>query len=226
MSFHIRDAVPSPSNTDAKFITSAFDSCLPHLATIGSANQWGTAPLSTSRPDLITRHITAIAEAERYRLSDKSDSGSSSPVRVLIAEATLPPPAPEENSLDSESQSIPVGAATLRGGHLPRYVLDQEHLRDVTGRALAGKEGPFMFLEVLVTDFSEATRAWRKGAGAALVGYAREWAGRELGMGVMFYEAQGFTRVDGFVVEKPNGEKWPGMFLRMDLENATSTQSN
>jgi hypothetical protein len=23
--------------------------------------------------------------------------------------------------------------------------------------------------------------------------------------------------VDGFVVEKPDGEKWPGMFLRIDL---------
>jgi hypothetical protein len=32
-----------------------------------------------------------------------------------------------------------------------------------------------------------------------------------------FYEALGFQRIDGFVVEKPDGQKWPGMFLRMDF---------
>ncbi|KAL2127801.1 hypothetical protein VTI74DRAFT_10152 [Chaetomium olivicolor] len=222
MPFRIRDALPSPSNTDAKFITSAFDSCLPHLASIGSARQWGTTPLSSSRPHFLTRHVTAIADAEKYRLS-----GSGSPVRVLIAEALLPP---------SGEEFIPVGAATLRGGYFPQYVLDQKHLQDITSRALAGEEGKFMFLEILVTDFSESTKAYRKGAGAALVEYAREWAGRELGMGVMyvdcwagnegklvrFYETQGFKSVDGFVVEKPDGEKWPGMFLRMDLGNKHS----
>ncbi|KAK4125870.1 hypothetical protein N657DRAFT_642615 [Parathielavia appendiculata] len=221
MPFHIRDAITSPSDTDAMFISSAFDSCIPHLASIGSATQWGTTPLSTSRPDLVTRHITAIADAEKYRLS-----GSGSPLRVLIAEALLPPSGSGE-----EESRVPVGAATLRAGYFPQYVCDQKHLQDITSRVLAGDEGPFMFLEILVTDFREATKAYRKGAGAALVEYAREWAARELGMGVMyvdcwagneeklvrFYEAQGFKRVDRFVVEKPNGEKWPGMFLRMDI---------
>lgn len=189
MPFRIRDAVPSPSDTDARFIMSAFDSCIPHLASIGSATQWGTVPLSTARPGWLARHVTAIADAERYRL----DPGSNPPVRVLIAEAArlLPEPgrggeSPEGG--DSESEYVPVGAATLRAGYFPRYVLDQEHLREVTDRALAGDEGPFMFLEILVTDFSEATRAYRKGAGAALVQYAREWAGRELGMGVMYVD--------------------------------------
>ncbi|KAK4150902.1 hypothetical protein C8A00DRAFT_45795 [Chaetomidium leptoderma] len=201
MPFRIRDALPCSSNTDAKFITSAFDSCIPHLATIGSATQWGTAPLSSARPNLITRYITAIADAEKYRLT-----GSGPPVRVLIAEALLP-----------SGEYLPVGAAALRGGYIAQYVLDQKHLQEVTSRALAGEEGEFMFLETLVTDFSEATKEYRKGAGAALVEYAREWVGKELGMGVMFYEAQGFQRVDGFVSEKPDGEKWPGMFLRMEL---------
>ncbi|KAL1869443.1 hypothetical protein VTK73DRAFT_3117 [Phialemonium thermophilum] len=220
MPFRIRDAVPSPSDIDAKFITSAFDSCIPHLATIGSATQWGTVPLPTARPDFITRHITSIADAEKYRLS-----GTGQPVRVLIAEAQLPAAGGEEPGY------IPVGAATLRGGYFPSYVSGQEHLRGVTERALAGDGGRFMYLDILVTDFSETTRVYRKGAGAALVEYVREWAGRELGMGVMyvdcwagndgklvrFYEAQGFQRVDGFVVEKPDGERWPGMLLQMDL---------
>ncbi|KAK4245107.1 hypothetical protein C7999DRAFT_43356 [Corynascus novoguineensis] len=205
MPFRIRDALPSPSNTDAKFITSAFDSCIPHLATIGSATQWGTTPLSVVRPDFITRHITAIADAAKYRLT-----GSGSPARVLIAEALLP-----------SGEYIPVGAATLRGGYFPSYVLNQEHLQEITSRELAGEEKGSMYLDVLVTDFSEGTKEYRKGAGAALVKYAREWAGGELGMDVMFYEAQDFHRVDRFVVSKPDGEKWPGMFLRMELGKET-----
>ncbi|EAQ90294.1 predicted protein [Chaetomium globosum CBS 148.51] len=204
--FHIRDAIPSPTNTDAHFITAAFDSCIPHLSTIGSASQWGTTPLTTARPDFITRHITAIAEAEQSRQHNYNPAEG--PVaRVLIAEAPLPGP---------EGGSIPVGAATLRAGYLPKYVLEQKHLKGVTGRLMGGEEGPFMFLEILVTDFREATKAYRKGAGAALVGYAKEWV-RGLGMRVMFYEAQGFEKVDAFVVEKAGEEGWPGMFLRMDV---------
>lgn len=172
MPFRIRDALPSPSNTDAQFITAAFDSCIPHLATIGSATQWGTTPLSAARPDFINRHITAIADAEKYRLAK-----SGAPTRVLIADAVLP-----------NGGYLPVGAATLRGGYLPQYVRDQEHLKDVTSRLLAGEDGGFMFLEILVTDFSEATKEYRKGAGAALVEYAREWAGKELGLGVMYVD--------------------------------------
>lgn len=176
--FHIRDAVPSPSNTDAHFITAAFDSCIPHLSTIDSATQWGTTPLSAARPEFTTRHATAITEAEKSRLGNyqpEPDSGAPV-VRVLIAEAGLP-----------DGRYLPVGAATLRGGYLPKYVLEQKHLEGVTGRLMAGEEGPFMFLEILVTDFSEATKAYRKGAGAALVEYAREWV-RGLGMGVMYVD--------------------------------------
>ncbi|KAL2261062.1 hypothetical protein VTK26DRAFT_4750 [Humicola hyalothermophila] len=215
MPFRIRDALPSPSHTDAKFITSAFDSCIPHLATIGSATQWGTVPLSSARPDFTSRHINAIADAEKYRLT-----GAGDPVRVLIAEAVLP-----------TGEYIAVGAATLRGGYLAPYILNQKHLQETTSKVLAKERGEFMFLDILVTNFSEATKEYRKGAGAALVKFAREWAREELGMSAMyvdcwagnegklvrFYEAQGFQKVDEFVVEKSNGEKWPGMFLMMDL---------
>ncbi|KAH6637256.1 hypothetical protein F5144DRAFT_510333 [Chaetomium tenue] len=210
--FHIRDALPSPTHTDAHFITAAFDSCIPHLSTIGSASQWGTTPLTAARPDFVTRHITAIADAEESRQRNyHPDAG---PVaRVLIAEAPLPA---GEGEGEGEGGFIPVGAATLRAGYLPKYVLEQKHLEGVTGRLMGGEEGPFMFLEILVTDFREETKAYRKGAGAALVGYAKEWV-RGLGMRVMFYEAQGFEKVDKFVVEKAGEEGWPGMFLRMDV---------
>ncbi len=182
MPFRIRDAVTSPSDTDAKFITSAFDSCIPHLATIGSATQWGSAPMS-SRPDFLGRHAKAIADAEQYRLT-----GSGSAVRVLIAEALVPLAAGASAGGEESQAVVPVGAATLRGGYLPQYVKDQENLREITGKLLAGEEGEFMFLEILVTDFSEATREYRKGAGAALVEFAREWAEKELGLGVMYVD--------------------------------------
>ncbi|KAJ4307228.1 hypothetical protein N0V88_000607 [Collariella sp. IMI 366227] len=140
-SFRIRDALPTPTNTDAAFITSALDSCIPHLATIGSAAQWGSVSFSSARPDMINRHISAIADASAYR-----STGSGPPIRVLIAEAQSP----------ASGEYVPVGSATLKG-YLPG-----------------------------------------------------------------FYTAQGFEKVDGFVVKKPDGEKWPGMLLRMDLgkENA------
>lgn len=173
MSFRIRDAISSPSDTDAKFIASAFDSCIPHLATIGSATQWGAAPIS-ARPGFHARQVTAIADAERYRLT-----GSGPAVRVLIAEALVP------GGQDAQAV-VPVGAATLRAGYLPQYVREQEHLKEITGRLL--EEGDFMFLEILVTDFSEATREHRKGAGAALLTFAREWTEREVGMGVMYVD--------------------------------------
>lgn len=182
MLFRIRDAIPGPSNADAKFITAAFDSCIPHLASIGSASQWGTTPLSSARPDFLDRHITAIADAEQSRLAGWGNP----PVRVLIAEALVPPPASADTP--QETAVVPVGAAKLRGGYLPGYVRDQEHLSEVTGRLLRGEEGGYMFLEILVTDFSEATKEYRKGAGAALVKFAREWAERELGMGVMYVD--------------------------------------
>lgn len=171
MAFRIRDAVPSPSNADAQFITSAFDSCIPHLATIGSASQWGTTPLSSARPDFINRHITAIADAEKYGLTR-----SGSPVRVLIAEGILP-----------NGDYIPVGAATLRGGYFSKYLFEQKHLEEIISKALAGERGGFMFLEILVTDFTETTKACRKGAGAALVKHAKGWA-KELGLGVMYVD--------------------------------------
>jgi hypothetical protein len=45
----------------------------------------------------------------------------------------------------------------------------------------------------------------------------RGWDSGEMLTEDRFYEAQGFQKIDGFVVEKADGQKWPGMFLRMDL---------
>ncbi|AEO62114.1 hypothetical protein MYCTH_2313121 [Thermothelomyces thermophilus ATCC 42464] len=197
MPFRIRDAVPSPSDDDAKFITSAFDSSIPHLSSIGSAGQWGTDQLSVARPGFLARHASAIADAEAYRLASSSSSSGApiknKPVRVLIAEAALPG-RDDGDGAGHEQQRyyLPVGAATLRANYLPQYVLDQEHLQGVTGPLLAGAAGEgggdFMYLEVLITDFREPARDYRKGAGAALVQYAKEWVGKELGMHAMYVD--------------------------------------
>ncbi|KAK0623966.1 hypothetical protein B0T14DRAFT_536654 [Immersiella caudata] len=191
--FRIRDAVPSPTNDDALFVASAFDSCIPHLATIGSETQWGTQPIS-ERPNFHEQRTSSIAEASEYLRT-----GAGMPVRVLIIEAETP-----------SGEWVPVGSSTLRGNYFSKYLLEQKHLDHETKR-----EGEWMFLEVLVTSFAEETKPYRKGAGAALVRHAKAWA-EELGMEVMFYEAQGFERVAGFEVERPDGrDPWPGMFLRM-----------
>ncbi|KAK4442829.1 hypothetical protein QBC34DRAFT_223737 [Podospora aff. communis PSN243] len=218
--FRIRDAVPSPANDDALFIAAAFDSCIPHLATIGSATQWGTEPIS-ERPNFHEQRTSSIAEAAEYLRT-----GAGKPVRVLIIDAETP-----------SGGWVPVGSSTLRGNYFSKYLLEQKHLEHETKR-----EGNWMFLEVLVTSFSEEARPYRKGAGAALVKHAKAWA-EELGMDVMFvdcwagnegklvkfYEAQGFEKVDGFEVERPDGrDPWPGMFLRMDIgksDDALSTKN-
>ncbi|KAK1757078.1 hypothetical protein QBC47DRAFT_378370 [Echria macrotheca] len=208
--FHIRDAVSSPSNTDAHYILSAFDSCIPHLATIGSATQWGSEPFS-SRPNILSRPVSAIAAAETYRTKGEGD-----PVRVFIIEV---PGGPEQ-------ENIQLGAAIYKANWFPEYIKSQPQFRDAVKA-----QKKWMYLDMLVTEFSARTEGKRKGAGAALVRRGREWA-REEGFDVMyvdcwagnegklvrFYESQGFKRVGAFEVEKPDtGEKWPGMFLKMDL---------
>jgi len=188
--FRIRDALPSPPNTDALFIGAAFDSCIPHLVSIGSASQWGTQPFSTARPGSLSKLTGAIDEAASYR-----ETGEGSTVRVLIIEAKK-----EGKEGEGEGGWIPVGSSTLRANYFPKYILDQKSLEEAikgfstmgvgkeNGAGKEGREGEeFMMLEVLVTDFREETKAYRRGAGAALVKHAKGWA-EELGMGVMFVD--------------------------------------
>ncbi|KAK0648708.1 hypothetical protein B0T16DRAFT_408640 [Cercophora newfieldiana] len=221
--FHIRDALPSAENTDALFILGAFDSCIPHLATIGSATQWGPEPFS-SRPNILDRPVSAIAAAETYRLEGKGD-----PVGVFIAEAASSADADantENDGSTSREGRVQVGAAVYKANCFPEYVKSQPQFEEV----IQGQE-KWMYLDMLVTEFSAKTEGKRKGAGAALVKKGREWAEEE-GFGVMFvdcwagnegrlvgfYESQGFERVGEFVVVKPGTEeKWPGMLLKMEL---------
>ena len=188
---HIRDAIPSPTHTDAKFILSAFDSSIPHLSQIGSADQWGTTPLSQSRPGALEKTIDSIADAAHFRNTGEGDA-----VRVLIAEAELSP-APVTGTVtgtgkgeEGEREVLPVGAATVRKGYLPAYVREQEHLMKAINKLEQEEEKEFLYLEVLITDFTEKAKKFRKGTGAALVSYVKTWA-EQMGWGAVLVDCWG-----------------------------------
>ncbi|MFC0509229.1 GNAT family N-acetyltransferase [Micromonospora costi] len=85
---------------------------------------------------------------------------------------------------------------------------------------------PELFVNLLVTDRAYAGRA----IGGRLLAHAAELA-RERGLGlvrvdcyaggdgalVRWYERQGFTRTEPFVVERPGREPWPGQVLARRL---------
>lgn len=207
--FRIRDAVPSPANADAAFITAAFDSCIPHLSKIGSAAQWGTEPISR-REGFAAQLLQAIADAESYRLSTTtalSTSSASTPTiegdgpkqqqeevpeaRVVIIEAPTPittNPNPIAN--DNERGYIPIGASILRGGaFFPEYIQNEPQLEKVVEEAKRKRN--HIYLHTLVTEFREETQEIRKGAGAALVRDARVWAGSLGGKKWLFVDCFG-----------------------------------
>lgn len=158
---HIRDeALPE----DAEFILEAFDSALPHLASIGSEKQWGLEPRSTQKV-FVDRIRTAVEKA-RSRTSDNDT--------VFIAEVPLD----DNRDLGAASvrrvgdnQMLKVGGAIVQG-FFPSYVLEQRnleaHVREAVERA------DFIYLSVMVSDFRVG--ALRKGAGALLAQRVRQYA--------------------------------------------------
>ncbi|KAK1753898.1 hypothetical protein QBC47DRAFT_32015 [Echria macrotheca] len=203
--FRIRDA--TTSEDDLNFLVAAFDSTLPHLATIGSGAQWGSIPFS-QREGTYEQELKDLRAAEAYRLTREGPE-----FRILIAEAK-----------DGNDKYIPVGWTTLRGEYLSPYLLEASALDHVTKTAKN-----YLFMYVLVTDFRAG--ALRKGVGAALVQYAKAWA-EELGKDVFyvdcwggndgklikFYEAQGFSRAGEFFKPRKDGTIWHGVFLSMNLK--------
>jgi hypothetical protein len=184
--FHIRDeALPE----DADFILEAFDSTLPHLASIGSGTQWGSEPLSTKE-----------SYVERIRVAvEKARSGTSDNDAVFIAEV------PVDGGLDPvtgrarrdrvNQQMLQVGAAIVQGS-FPLYVAEQQHL-DARVRA-AIERTDYIYLFVMVSDFRAG--ALRKGAGAALAQRVRQYA-LEKGKAVVYVDcwAGNGERLVGYV---------------------------
>ncbi|KAH8721511.1 hypothetical protein GQ44DRAFT_829091 [Phaeosphaeriaceae sp. PMI808] len=215
--FHIRDeALPE----DADFILEAFDSTLPHLATIGSGAQWGSEPRSTEE-----------SSVERIRVAvEKARSSSSDNHAIFVAEVPiedgLDPVAGRTRRDNANQQMLQVGAAVIKGS-FPVYVAEQKHL-DAHVRA-AIERADYIYLDTMISDFR--TGALRKGSGAALVRRVRQyglekrkaavyvdcWAGNGERL-VGFYKSQGFVPIGDFQVEKDDGSQWPAKLLRMDIE--------
>lgn len=177
--FHIRS---TPLPTDAPFILEAFDSALPHLASIGSAQQWGTTPRST-QPVFVEHVRAAVAKAHSPSTDDA----------VFVAEVTLTPDL--EKSLDLnldvdgdgaqtprvrkdadqlQDPMLAVAAAALTS-EFAAYVLAQEHLKPLVASAIESAD--FFYLSVLVSDFRAGEL--RRGAGGVLMGRVREYARRK-----------------------------------------------
>ncbi|QDS74387.1 hypothetical protein FKW77_005517 [Venturia effusa] len=192
--FHIRTTAHPE---DATFILEAFDSALPHLASTGSGEQWGSQPRS-NQPVFVKRVQDEV---------DKARSGISDCDAVFVAEVVgddVVAGCTESRCDEAGKQKkmfVKVAAAVVCGV-FPGYVSEQGHLdpfvRGAVGRA------DFLYLSVMVSDFR--TGGLRKGAGAVLAQCVKG-----------FYEAQGFVVVDGFEARKGEGV-WPGVLLRMDVE--------
>jgi GNAT superfamily N-acetyltransferase len=222
---HIRDTCKQPE--DAAFILAAFDSALPHLASIGSSGQWGTQPFSES-PDRVKRMDELITAAGVFEKTGKGD-----PVRIFVAEA--PVSADDGRDLsglsvrtaDNGERFLSVAALSIHERYWPQYVSASPGLAPVLAKADA-EENP-IYLEVLISDFR--TGASRKGAGAALTERAKQyckargakalyldcWSGND-GNLCRYYLSQGFVSVGDFCAEKEGREPWPGTLFKMAIE--------
>ncbi|KAI1439134.1 acetyltransferase [Xylaria sp. CBS 124048] len=222
--FHVRRLDEGPE--DIQFLIASFDAALPYLAAIGSADQWRSQPFS-ERPD-VADQLKELEQVRRYQRTGDGD-----PIQMFIAEAEIPPSAVDElpasvhvRTAIDKKKLLAVGSVRLLEGICPAYVrahFDQDPIR----RELDGATD-YVYLEALITDYR--TGSWRKGSGAMLVEYARQFCrekgkkalyldafagnGRKL---VKYYEKQGFSVVDDFEHPVPNGSKWPGALLRMDI---------
>lgn len=171
MSFNIRTTLSSPS--DGEFVLAAFDAALPHLAAIGSREQWGSDPLSAN-PERCARVHAWITASEAYRRT-----GSGDPVRAFIAEARLPSPAPSlfnkelQTRTDGEGREwVSVGAAVVKEGYFPAYVAEWPQFEELIKEER--EKGGSMYLEAMISDFR--TGELRKGSGAAMLVAVKSYA--------------------------------------------------
>ncbi|KAF2789395.1 hypothetical protein K505DRAFT_284490 [Melanomma pulvis-pyrius CBS 109.77] len=219
--FHIRDeALPE----DAEFILEAFDSTLPHLASIGSGAQWGSEPRSKNESSV--KRIRGAVEKAR---SGTSDSDAVFVAEVPVDDGLVPVGGRTRRDKDNQ-QMLQVGAAVVEGS-FPAYVADQQQL---AARVQAAVErADYIYLFVMISDFRVG--ALRKGAGAALAQRVRQyalekgktavyvdcWSGNGERL-VEFYKSQGYVPVDDFQGKKDDGSIWHGKLLRLDLDESIS----
>ncbi|KAJ0109501.1 hypothetical protein J7T55_000427 [Diaporthe amygdali] len=221
--FHIREVCQNP--TDGDFIVAAFDSALPHLASSGSGDQWGSTPFS-ERADYRQRIHDSVPLSEASRLNQEASEHG----RLFIAEVET------DNGSDLQGLSsrvddhgnrfLSVGAAFVRENWWAGYLKAHNSTKPIYENAKT--EGTFCYVEMLISDFRTGTA--RKGAGAALLQRARAysisrgakalyldcWAGNG-GTLVKFYTGQGFNKVADFSIERPDSDGWPGSLLKLEL---------
>lgn len=217
--FNIRPAGISPS--DAAFITSAFDSTLPHLAATGNAGQWGTQPFSEKEVFRLSV-FDDLTAAKKYR-----ETGQGEKVRMFLAEVEDGNGDEGFRRVDERGKGmLSVATMTIRDDDFAAHLKDLPELQSTIESA--AEEGSFIFIDVLVSDYRTGPR--RKGAGLALLNYVKDLAHKEgkrtvfmdcyrggTGRLIEYYEQQGFRRVGEFEYQQANGTMWPGRLLRLDL---------
>ncbi|KAH9864327.1 hypothetical protein J1614_010261 [Plenodomus biglobosus] len=160
--FHIRDEAQPE---DADFILEAFDSALPHLASIGSEKQWGLKPRSTQKV-FVDRIRAAVGKAR---------SGNSDSDAVFIAEVPVDDDryvgAASVRRIGGNQRMLKIGGAIVQG-FFPSYVLEQPNLEAYVREAVERADS--IYLSVMVSDFRVG--ALRKGAGALLAKRVRQYA--------------------------------------------------
>jgi GNAT superfamily N-acetyltransferase len=167
--FHIREVCHNPADGD--FIVAAFDAALPHLASAGRGDQWGSTPFS-ERADYRQRMYDSIPQSEASRLNQEGSEHG----RLFIAEVEVP----HESDLqglsfrtdDDGNRFLSVGAAFVRDKWWPGYVKAHNSIKPIFEEANA--DGAFCYVDFLISDFRTGTA--RKGAGAALLQRARAYA--------------------------------------------------
>ncbi|KEY73167.1 hypothetical protein S7711_04133 [Stachybotrys chartarum IBT 7711] len=221
--FHIREVCHNPRDGD--FILAAFDSALPHLASVGSGGQWGSTPFS-ERTEARQRAYDSISVSEASRLNQEGSEHG----KLFIAEVEMNHDSDLQGlsfrTDDHGKRFLSVGAAFVRERWWPGYVKAHDSTKSIVENANAN--GVPYYVEILISDFR--TGAARKGAGAVLLQemkaysisrgakalYLDCWAGND-GNLVKFYTGQGFVKVADFLVEKPGSGGWPGSLLKVEF---------
>lgn len=162
--FHVRHV--EAAKGDAQFISDAFDSTIPVLATAGSGAQWGPDPLSLE-PDFAGKVAKMVSDAEGSRSGEGAAEGPA--VEGLVAEVDIPEGTQLEHTSGVGEGRMGVAVAVWREDWWPQYVREIEHIAPV-----AEGEKDFGYLHLLVSDYRAGEL--RRGAGAALVEEVKERA--------------------------------------------------
>ncbi|TQW00845.1 hypothetical protein IF1G_00776 [Cordyceps javanica] len=176
--FHIRDAGTSPIDLDA--IMGSMDASVLHLASNGNGEQWGSKLFSEKvgyREDV----RNDLEMSETYRLTGQGEMR-----RTFIAEVE---DANTEDGLprrvDEEGKHwLPVGNLEIAENNLGDHFSEMKDLRPYLEEAKA-IEGGFLCIVFVMSDARSREQA--KGAGAAQVEYAKQYA-RERGMRALYLD--------------------------------------